>query len=742
MSGTNFLEKIKKSIILYSTIAVLITSLVIGFVSIFPLYNMLMSKQKKYMLYLLNMKALTVNEYISKLKNISIQIASRSKARESLEKYNNKKINLEEYIKYTKPILLDGKKLKDELVGIMRIDKSDSVVVNIGNFKFKTELPIPNKKTHKQLVKGPVRYEGNSYFLVGSPILNRQNERVGSDICVYSIDELEKLLKNWMSILQDNAETILGIPEDHKIKILDYSNNVEDIYREIGYGFGLGKVFEKTFNGESGIFNDSFEDDDKFCIAYAPVKKLNWGILIKKDKQVLYSGIQEQITHMSILILFLVGLFVFLLILLLRPLTSKMLIHQDDLVFRIEEATNAFKDELNNHQKTEKKLFDSEKRYKAIVEDQTEFICRFSPDMTLTFANTAFCNYFVINPDNVIGMKFNLPVAVEDKEKFFSHLRSLNKNNLSDTIEIRLEMFNSITLWNQWTTRAIIDENNDIVEYQAVGYDISARKKAEEELIAANEEINRFAYMISHDMRAPLVNIDGFSSEINDTIIRAKEKTIKYIKDDDEYRKEFEYLFDIEIPECFKYIKSSVDRMNDILDSILKLSRLGIRKLNLVNLNTKEIVERIVESRAMLIKERNIHVDINELPEITADRTYIEHIFDNLISNSIKYSDPKKDSFIKVFAETTLKATTFYVEDNGIGISDENRNKVFELFRQAGNHDDKGIGMGLTYVRTMVRRLGGKIMFESSFGKGTVFSFTLPKEINVFNVGDYYNNDY
>jgi signal transduction histidine kinase len=175
-----------------------------------------------------------------------------------------------------------------------------------------------------------------------------------------------------------------------------------------------------------------------------------------------------------------------------------------------------------------------------------------------------------------------------------------------------------------------------------------------------------------------------------------------------------------------KFIGSSVSRMDALISAILVLSRLGHRELKPEPLDMTEVSKSILSSLAHQIEQRKTVVTIGELPPLTADKLAMEQIMGNLLDNALKYLDPVREGMIAITAGHNGEEIVFHVSDNGRGIAQEDMHKVFELFRRAGKQDVPGEGMGLAYVKTLVRRQGGRIWCESEPGKGTTFSFTIP----------------
>jgi PAS domain S-box-containing protein len=248
------------------------------------------------------------------------------------------------------------------------------------------------------------------------------------------------------------------------------------------------------------------------------------------------------------------------------------------------------------------------------------------------------------------------------------------------------------------------------------------------ELAETNEELLRFTQIVSHDLRAPLVSLHGFSTELRQSIdaVRKSEAAMLASLPESE-RAVVARALQETIPEDLGFIESSVTRMDHLTGALLKLSRAGHREFHLEELGSEALLEEIVGSLAHQIQSRNIALKTGPLPRITGDRAAVEQIFGNLLDNAIKYLDPNRPGLIEVSADETADETTFHVRDNGRGIAEDDMDKVFEPFRRAGDQDVPGEGMGLAFVRTLLHRLGGRIECHSEVGVGTTFSFTLPR---------------
>jgi signal transduction histidine kinase len=259
------------------------------------------------------------------------------------------------------------------------------------------------------------------------------------------------------------------------------------------------------------------------------------------------------------------------------------------------------------------------------------------------------------------------------------------------------------------------------------------------DLREANDEIQRFAYIVSHDLRSPLVNIMGFTSELeelrtdifkriaalhraatsNPVLAEAEGGAEAGLE-----REDNQLLSDFS--EALEFIKSSIAKMDRLISAILNLTREGRREFQPVRIETRELIEAIVTTVAHQAAEAQAEIHIEPLPEITSDRLAIEQIFSNLIDNALKYLKPGVPGEISVRGRTKLGYAIFDVTDNGRGIDPKDHQRIFDLFRRAGLQDKPGQGIGLAHVRALVRRLGGTMSVTSELDQGSTFTVTLP----------------
>ncbi|MHB2167477.1 ATP-binding protein [Alsobacter sp. R-9] len=253
------------------------------------------------------------------------------------------------------------------------------------------------------------------------------------------------------------------------------------------------------------------------------------------------------------------------------------------------------------------------------------------------------------------------------------------------------------------------------------------------DLKAANEEIQRFAYIVSHDLRSPLVNVMGFTSELEDarsvvaqwleTIETAVPPAVSAAVGED-------------IPEAIAFIRASTGRMDRLINAILRLSREGRRTLAPETIRLRELVASLAESLAPRADATGASVTVGDLPDVVSDRLALEQVFANLLDNALKYLRPDVPGRIHVRGWEDGPNIRVAVVDNGRGVEARDFERIFDLFRRAGAQDVPGEGIGLAHVRALVRRLGGVVSLSSEPGEGTTFIVTLPRVLAAPDVGE------
>nr|WKF56092.1 Phytochrome-like protein cph1 [Paraburkholderia busanensis] len=318
---------------------------------------------------------------------------------------------------------------------------------------------------------------------------------------------------------------------------------------------------------------------------------------------------------------------------------------------------------------------------------------------------------------------------------------------------------NAERLGNGRTLAPPLSGDDEIAALDAVLHQTGARLRAAEaeqatlktrlearaqELAGVNEELRQetqdnemFIYSVSHDLRSPLVNLQGFSKELQVSCDELDGIVEKAGLPPAEHRR-MTHILDGDVRESLQYLRTAVTRAASIIDALLRISRAGRLEYQWQRVSVGRTVSRVVDALQGVIAQHAAVVTVRELPPAWGDPGAIEQIFSNLIGNALNYLDPARRGRIEVGAlepdpvdesePRALRTRTYYVRDNGLGIPAAYMSKVFRAFQRLHGDVASGDGIGLAVVRRTVERHGGRVWVESAEGAGSTFFVVLPEQ--------------
>ncbi len=372
--------------------------------------------------------------------------------------------------------------------------------------------------------------------------------------------------------------------------------------------------------------------------------------------------------------------------------------------------------DVSKLKRAEKVLRRSEARYRAIVEDQTELICRFLPEGGLSFVNGAFARYYHKDHEKLTGALFESFMPAKDARPIREMIAGLTPTNPVATFENRTERPDRSISWLQWTLRAIYDRRNRLSEYQAVGQDVTWRKCIEHELQAAKEAAEQASHIkstflatVSHEVRTPLTAILGFSE-----LLQAQKDLAP------------------DILQSVGRIAQAGERLLALINDVLDLSKIEAGKLEIEE-NDFSPSAMITDVAGMFVhpcrkKTVQLKCELDEaLPAwIWGPEKRLHQVLTNLLSNAVKFTE-QGEVRLQVQMPSERRAA-FTVSDTGIGIAPDQLESIFDHFTQAGSFVTRkygGTGLGLSISKRLVAMMGGTLSVASVPGKGSTFQFAV-----------------
>ncbi|MHB1186989.1 sensor histidine kinase [Thiobacillus sp.] len=369
--------------------------------------------------------------------------------------------------------------------------------------------------------------------------------------------------------------------------------------------------------------------------------------------------------------------------------------------------------DITRRKRAEEALTEQSARLAAIVETAVDAIITIDERGTIDSFNPAAERLFGYARDEVLGKNIShlMPAPYrEAHDGYLEHyLATGEKRIIGLGREVVAQRKDGTTFPIELSVSEMQVGNRRM--FTGLVHDITQRKQAEErqallirELESANEELKNFAYVVSHDLKAPLRAIGSLADWIS---------TDQSAKLDDDGKEHLRLLI------------QRTRRMDSLIDGILQYSRVGRVREAVVEADVNEIVK---EALAMLAPPQHIHVEVApDLPTVRAERTRILQVFQNLLSNAIKYLD-KPEGLIRVDCVGHDQEWEFSVSDNGPGIETRHFKRIFQLFQTLAPKDRvESTGVGLSLVKKIVEMYGGRVWIESQPGAGSTFFFTLPR---------------
>lgn len=379
-------------------------------------------------------------------------------------------------------------------------------------------------------------------------------------------------------------------------------------------------------------------------------------------------------------------------------------------------------------------LRDSELRLRAILETAVEGIITIDDHGRVESINATAINIFGYPPEEVIGNNVSMLMPSPYHEKHDGYLANYRNTGQARIIGIGREVMGRRKDGSVFPMDLSVSEVPLASGRIFTGFvrDITVRKQFEDQLAhmtrrmeEKNRELEAIVYVASHDLRSPLVNIQGFSKELSLACDEIRTKLSKSTQDG-VAELGISKLLGEDIPEAIGYILSSVTKMDALLAGFLRFSRLGRVVLNIEPLDMNALMSQVAKSMEFQLKQAGARLEIDLLPPCLGDALQLNQVFSNLLDNALKYSDPQRPPLIHISGGIDNGAAVYAVKDNGIGIDAEHLGKIFEIFHRLHPAMAGGEGLGLTIALRIIERHEGRIWIDSAPGEGSTMHLSLP----------------
>jgi PAS domain S-box-containing protein len=379
----------------------------------------------------------------------------------------------------------------------------------------------------------------------------------------------------------------------------------------------------------------------------------------------------------------------------------------------------------------EKKLSRSEEQFRFVFEKSTVGKSITSLDGNFIKVNSAFADMLGYTIEEMQHLNFSDITYTDDIADSIQGLQSiLNGKESVFKIEKRYKNKNGRIVFTDISVTLQHDDNNKPLYFMTSIIDITSRKQSEEEILKlnsnleqrvkerttqfeeTNKELEAFSYSVSHDLRAPLRAIEGFSRIVME---------------------DYSDKLDDEGKRLINVIRHNTKKMDGLITDLLELSRTGRLEMRFVPVNMSDMAKSIYNELASSEVMSTFKFSVSELPEVYADTTLMRQVWINLISNAIKYTLPKENRIIEINGYSENNHFVYSVKDSGVGFNPAYSNKLFVTFQRLHNAGDfEGTGVGLAIVQRIIRRHNGDVWAEGEVNNGSTFFFSLPikKEIN------------
>ena len=380
--------------------------------------------------------------------------------------------------------------------------------------------------------------------------------------------------------------------------------------------------------------------------------------------------------------------------------------------------------DITKRKVAESALQESESRLRQLIASLPQLVWTCLPDGQCDYLSQQWVTYTGIPEEEQLGFKWLDRLHPDDRELTVQRWSQAVENDTDFRVEFRIRNHQGNYRWFDTIATRLYDTDGTLIKWFGTNTDIEEKKKVSlqirqlnseleqrvkertAQLEVANKELQSFSFSVSHDLRAPLRHIDGYS----DMLLETHQDQL-----DDEGKK------------MLGIVKERAIKMGSLIDNLLEFSRMGRRDMSSQFIDSSQLVEEVYKDLIALEPKRNIAFTVQSLKNVKGDYAMMKQVWSNLISNAIKYTQNEEHATIEIGTFSQQKEIGYYIKDNGAGFNMKYSDNLFKVFQRLHKEADfKGTGVGLALAQRIIQRHGGRIWAEAEEKQGATFYFTLP----------------
>jgi PAS domain S-box-containing protein len=730
MAAPNLAAQLQKRIILYSALGILVTGLLVGLAGIMPLVMQLRDAQVQRLQSLWQSQNRKVEEFVAQAKQSAAGRGPRQQVREMLAAYAANRITREELQRGCRDWIDERLGISTNTVGLAVLDPRGEVLAEGGEPVPPEHRRFPPGADAEPSLSGPYLKDGRPLLVVAAQVTSGGDTVVGGVVALRRIAPLQRIVTDYAGFGR-SGETILGDPGniEHPV-FFGYRPGRQSVLVDSAREAAVRKALRLAgAMHQPGVLLPPDLDGAEQVIVCGPVEGTSWVVLVRMNREELFAPINRRLVSVGVVLGGVLLLGTAGMVIMLRPMAGRMIVHTDELESQVYEKTAALNTELGERLRAERSLRDSEALYHSLVDTLPISILRKDLQGRVTYGNRGYAE------------KMGRPLAeLLGKTDFELFPRDLAEKYLRDDQQVIQggKIFEDVEehrsadgapSYVHVLKAPVRDAGGKVVGTQVIFWDVTARKLAEEalartaaDLARSNRELEQFAYVASHDLQEPLRMVTSY------TQLTARRYADK---------------LDTDAREFMQFAVNGALRMQRLIQDLLAYSRVGTRGKAFEPVDLNEVLAAARDNLRLAIEEAGAVVSVDPLPRVMGDGVQLVQLLQNLIGNALKFRGAQPTRIeVRCRRQAASSCSVeggaaqavalpdewiLSVADNGIGIDPQYFEKIFVIFQRLHTHDQyPGTGIGLAICKKIAERHGGRIWVESEAGHGSIFLFSLP----------------